>query len=124
MSLGIQKKPMTGCWYCIWKTGVEEKYVRLVQDISESSVTAVKCAVGVTDGFKVEVGLHQGSAMSPFLFAMMMDRLTDEVRQESLWAMMFADDIVICSESREQVDENLNEIFQIFLLLICPYNSE
>ena len=58
------------------------------------------------------------------MFAMLMDRLTDEVRQESLWAMMFADDIVICSESREQVDENLNEIFQIFLLLICPYNSE
>ncbi|GLD52571.1 myosin-IIIa-like protein [Lates japonicus] len=38
---------------------------------------------------------------------MMMDRLTDEVRQESPWTMMFADDIVICSESREQVEENL-----------------
>ncbi|XP_065664573.1 uncharacterized protein LOC136086217 [Hydra vulgaris] len=36
-----------------------------------------------------------------------MDRLTDEVRQESLWTMMFADDIVICSESREQVEVNL-----------------
>ena len=30
------------------------------------------------------------------------DRLTDEVRLKSLWTMMFADDIVICSESREQ----------------------
>ncbi|KAK2863346.1 hypothetical protein Q5P01_002879 [Channa striata] len=27
-----------------------------------------------------------------------MDRLTDEVRQESPWTMMFADDIVICSD--------------------------
>ena len=36
-----------------------------------------------------------------------MYRLTDEVRQGSLWTMMFADDIVICSESREQVGENL-----------------
>ena len=49
----------------------------------------MRCAVGMTEGFKVEVGLHQGSALSPFLFAMVMDRLTDEVRQESPWNMMF-----------------------------------
>ena len=60
-----------------------------------------------TDTFKVEVGLHQGSALSPFLFAMEMDRLTDEIRQESQWNMMFADDIVICRESKENVEEQL-----------------
>ena len=76
----------------------------------ESSMIAVRCAVGGTDGFKVEVGLHQGSSLCPFLFAMVMDRLTDGVRQESLWIMMFADDIVICGESREQVEENLERL--------------
>ena len=40
------------------------------------------------------------------MFAMVMDRLTDEVRQESLWTIMFADGIVMCSETREQVAEN------------------
>ncbi|KAK3536410.1 hypothetical protein QTP86_008878 [Hemibagrus guttatus] len=39
--------------------------------------------------------------------AVVMDQLSEEVRQESTWTMMFADDIVICSESREQVEENL-----------------
>ncbi|KAK3524930.1 hypothetical protein QTP86_011497 [Hemibagrus guttatus] len=73
----------------------------------ERSRTVVKCAVGQTEEFKVEVGLHQGSALSPFLFAIVMDQLSEEVRQESPWTMMFADDIVICSESREQVEENL-----------------
>ena len=34
-------------------------------------------------------------------------RLTDEARQESVWTMMFADYIVICSESRKQVEEIL-----------------
>ncbi|KAK3574603.1 hypothetical protein QTP86_011466, partial [Hemibagrus guttatus] len=62
---------------------------------------------GQTEEFNVEVGLHQGSALSPFLFAIVMDQLSEEVRQESPWTMMFADDIVICSESREQVEENL-----------------
>ena len=38
---------------------------------------------------------------------MVMDKLMDDIRQESLWTMMFADDIVICSESWEQVEESL-----------------
>ncbi|KAK3530942.1 hypothetical protein QTP70_006501 [Hemibagrus guttatus] len=89
------------------KSGVAEKYVRVVQDMYERSRTVVRCAVGQTEEFKVEVGLHQGSALSPFLFAIVMDQLSEEVRQESPWTMMFSDDIVICSESREQVEENL-----------------
>ncbi|KAK3518309.1 hypothetical protein QTP86_020982 [Hemibagrus guttatus] len=99
--------PREELWYCMRKSGVAEKYVRVVQDMYERSRTVVRCAVGQTEEFNVEVGLHQGSALSPFLFAIVMDQLSEEVRQESLWTMMFADDIVICSESREQVEENL-----------------
>ncbi|KAK3548808.1 hypothetical protein QTP70_020691 [Hemibagrus guttatus] len=99
--------PREELWYCMRKSGVAEKYVRVVQDMYERSRTVVRCAVGQTEEFKVEVGLHQGSALSPFQFAIVMDQLSEEVRQESPWTMMFADDIVICSESREQVEENL-----------------
>ncbi|KAK3557295.1 hypothetical protein QTP70_026684, partial [Hemibagrus guttatus] len=99
--------PREELWYCMRKSGVAEKYVRVVQDMYERSRTVVRCAVGQTEEFKVEVGLHQGSALSPILFAIVMDHLSEEVRQESPWTMMFADDIVICSESREQVEENL-----------------
>ncbi|KAK3531873.1 hypothetical protein QTP70_033954, partial [Hemibagrus guttatus] len=99
--------PREELWYCMRKSGVAEKYVRVVQDMYERSRTVVRCAVGQTEEFKVEVGLHQGSALSPFLFSIVMDQLSEEVRQESPWTMMFADDIVICSESREQVEENL-----------------
>ena len=41
------------------------------------------------------------------LFSMVMDRLTDEIKQEAPRTMMFADDIVVCSESEEQVEEKL-----------------
>ncbi|KAK3559074.1 hypothetical protein QTP86_002986 [Hemibagrus guttatus] len=74
--------PIEELWYCMRKSGVAEKYVRVVQDMYERSRTVVRCAV-------------------------VMDQLSEEVRQESPWTMMFADDIVICSESREQVEENL-----------------
>ncbi|KAK3521531.1 hypothetical protein QTP70_009026 [Hemibagrus guttatus] len=99
--------PREELWYCMRKSGVAEKYVRVVQDMYERSRTVVRCAVGQTEEFNVQVGLHQGSALSPFLFAIVMDQLSEEVRQESPWTMMFADDIVICSQSREQVEENL-----------------
>ncbi|KAK3547474.1 hypothetical protein QTP86_021177 [Hemibagrus guttatus] len=72
--------PTEELWYCMRKSGVAEKYVRVVQDMYERSRTVVRCAVGQTEEFKVEVGLHQGSALSPFLFAIVMDQLSEEVR--------------------------------------------
>ena len=69
------------------KSGIVEKYVQLVQDMCEENKTKVRCAVGTTESFKVKVGLHHGSALNPFLFAVIMDRLTDEVRREPLWTM-------------------------------------
>ena len=34
----------------------------------EGSETMVRCAVGTTESFKVKVGLHQGSALSPYRY--------------------------------------------------------
>ena len=89
------------------KSGIVEKYVQLVQDIYEESETVVRCAVGNTENFKVKIGLHQGSVLSPFLFAVIMDGLMDEVRREPPWTMLFADDIVICKETKEEVERRL-----------------
>jgi len=38
---------------------------------------------------------------------MVMDRLTDEIRWGNPWTMMFAGDIVLCGESREELEEEL-----------------
>ena len=73
--------PREELWYCMRKSRIVEKCVQLVQNMYEGSETVVKCAVGTTKSLKVKVGLHQGSALSPFLFAVIMDRLTDEVRK-------------------------------------------
>ena len=77
-------------WYCMRKSGIVEKYLQLVQDMNEGNETVVRCAVGTTESFKFKVELHQGSALSPFLFAVITGRLTDEVRREPPWTMLFA----------------------------------
>ena len=89
------------------KSEIVEKYVRLVQNMYEGSETVVRCAAGITENFKVKVRLHQGSVLSPFLFAVIMDRPTDEVRREPPWTMLFADHVVICEETREEVERRL-----------------
>ncbi|KAK3525076.1 hypothetical protein QTP86_014455 [Hemibagrus guttatus] len=75
--------PREELWYCMRKSGVAEKYVRVVQDMYERSRTVVRCAVGQTEEFNVEVGLHQGSALSPFLFAIVMDQLSEEDHEQA-----------------------------------------
>lgn len=49
-------------------------------------VTVVECAVGMTDGLHVEVGLHQRSDLDTSLFTVV--RLTDEAREEHLWTVL------------------------------------
>ncbi|XP_047471349.1 uncharacterized protein LOC125026792 [Penaeus chinensis] len=86
------------------ESSIPEVYVRMAQDMFNECMTAVRSAVGTTEGFKVEVGLHQGSALSPVLFAVIMDKFTGGLRKGALWSMMLADDFVLRSESREVED--------------------
>ena len=101
--------PREEVWYCLRQAGISEKYVNVIQDMYEGCETAVRCAVGVTDAFKVEVGLHQGSALSPFLFVMIMDRLTEEVRKKPPWTMLFADDVVLTSGCKRKGEQDLEQ---------------
>ena len=46
---------------------------------------------------------HLGSALSPLLFIMVMDVLTEDVRNGSLMELLYADDLVLCGESFNEV---------------------
>ena len=69
--------------------------------------TTVRSAAGLTEEFKVGVGLHQGSALIPFLFAIIIDRLTKSIRKDAPWDMLFADDIVLCRQNHRELEEDL-----------------
>ena len=57
----------------------------------------------------VGVGLPQGSSMSPYLFAMIMDVLARGIKDLSPWCMLYADEIVLCDTRSEVVDKKLEE---------------
>ena len=51
----------------------------------------------------MNVGICQGSALIPFLFIMVIDVLTEDVRDGSLMELLYAEDLVWCGESLTEV---------------------
>jgi len=77
----------------------------------EGANTRVKSLVGKTEDFRVGVGVgvHQGSALSPYLFSLVIDEITKSIQGEVPWCMLFADDVVLVGESLEEVNYRLKE---------------
>ena len=67
----------------------------------------MRIAAGLIEEFKVGVGLHQGSALSPFLFAIIMDKLTEDIRKDAPWDMLFADDIMLSRQNHRELEDDL-----------------
>lgn len=55
--------------------------------------TTVRCGVGITAAFEIRVGVHQGSCLSPLLFIIVMDAVSECVRKDVPWDMLYADDL-------------------------------
>ena len=64
-------------------------------------MTSVRTNDGNTDYFPIRIELHQGSALSPYLFALLMDEVTSDIQGDISWCMLFADDVVLVDESLE-----------------------
>jgi hypothetical protein len=69
-------------------------------------VTSVRTS-GDTDDFPIEIELHQGSTLSPYLFALVMDKITWDILREIFWCMFFVDDVVLVDESHTRVNRKL-----------------
>ena len=87
-------------WWCLRKKGVPEGYITIIQDMYNDCETLVSTRAGDTEYFRVGVGLHQGSALSPLLFILIMDVLQTEIGKEPPWVMLFADDLVNIVEQK------------------------
>src|SRR6266516_7469841 len=59
--------------------------------------------------FKVKVGLHQGSVLSPILFNIVMHAIADNFKKGLPWELLYADDLVLLVESRVELERRLTE---------------
>jgi hypothetical protein len=77
--------PRKVLWWAMKVKGVPEKYVKVVQAMYRDARTQVRTEAGIIDQFSVAVGLHQGSALSPYLFLLVMDALTSNIQERAPW---------------------------------------
>ena len=80
------------------KRGIPESMVRAVMSLYEGTKTRVRVVRGVHQG-------HQGSVLSPLVFAIVVDVVTESVTNGLMSEMLYADDLVLMSETMEGLRE-------------------
>ena len=106
--------PLQLIWYSLCKHGVPEQLIKWVQMLYINTNSHVRHATGESDNFLVKVGVHQGSALSPLLFILVMDSITKDLQWEIPWTLLYANNIMLNANTREELQEQV-EVWQAHL---------
>ena len=88
-------------YWCLRRRGLPEKLVRLVE-----ASRVVRTTHGRTDEFPIKVGLHQVSRLSPFLFIVVLDVISEEFRCGLPNELLFADDLAVVTYTEEEMQRS------------------
>ena len=69
--------------------------------------TDVRTIYGNSGGFEVKVCMHQGLALSPLQFVIVVEFLSREFRVALLWELLYADYLVVITETEDNLFKRL-----------------
>lgn len=69
----------------------------------------VKLNGKVNKGFRVKVGVHQGSVLSPLLFIIVLEVLSRQFREGLPFKLLYADDLVSIAETEGLLMEKIKK---------------
>jgi Reverse transcriptase (RNA-dependent DNA polymerase) len=73
------KIPRNIMWWALKRNLVPTKYVTLIKDMYTNVMTCIRTCDGESDTFPIKIGLHQGSALNPYIFTLVMDEITKDI---------------------------------------------
>ena len=105
-----------GLWKRLWDEGIRGKIWRIIRNLYERTQSCVLVDDERTDFFDVEVGVRQGCVLSPTLFAIFINNLAREISESGVGIdvggkkvaiLLYADDIVIITDSAEDLKKSM-----------------
>lgn len=94
----FDRVPRDLIWAALRWHRVPELYIKLIMDMYDNACTKIKCMSGVSDSFFVTIGVHQGAVLSPLLFNIVMNYLMQDLMDDVLLVLQFADDYALIDE--------------------------
>ena len=85
------------------KKKVSEVLMKALMSLYDGAKTKVKVGSGLSDKFRVNVGIHQGSVLSPLLFAIVVNVVTERVKDGSINKILDADDLILVGENMKDL---------------------
>ncbi|EYB91134.1 hypothetical protein Y032_0210g2145 [Ancylostoma ceylanicum] len=82
--------PRAVIWDLMRERGIPEYMVKTVQVMYEGTTARVRTSLGTTSKFDITVGVHQGSALSPFLFIMTLDTVVKHLLEGPPSTLLYA----------------------------------
>ena len=79
--------------------------VQAAMSLYDGAKTRVRVGSAYSEQFKVKVGVHQGSVLSPLLFATVVNVTTENAKRGVVNELLYADDLVLMSETMEDFNE-------------------
>ena len=105
----FDKVPRQSIEWALRRQLVPEWLVRAVMGLYHNSSSQVRFAGALSNKFSIGVGVHQGSALSPLLFKLVMEETTKHCRRGDPWELLYADDLVLTADSKQRVVDIFNE---------------
>ena len=87
------------------KKGLSEVMAWAVMSLYDGAKTRVRVGSAYSEEFEVKVGVHQGSVLSPLLFAIVVDIITENGRRGVVNELLYADELVLMSKIMEDLKE-------------------
>ena len=96
------------------KKGLPKVTVRTVMSLYHGAKSKVRIGPELLEEFLVQVDVHQESVLSPMLFAIAVDVISENGRKVLMNEILHADDLFLVSESMENLKEKFLKWVEAF----------